>query len=255
MTPDWDPLDKELAKWRVEGMSLPMWWRDDDAISVTPQLERLSETAQRLGLPVHLAIIPRNADTKLADYVAQNPFLIPVVHGWGHTNHAPAGEKKSEFRLHRPMETVEDDARAGLDRLKSLFGADLRPMFVPPWNRIAPEVAVRLSDIGYRVLSTATPRKTTQTTPRLEQVNTHLDPIDWRGTRGLVSPEDLVTQTTKLLRDRRKGRTDATEPLGILTHHLVHDDPIWTFTETLLQKLLDGPSQIWTAPRTNDRSS
>ena len=31
----------ELAQWRSEELTLPIWWRDDDAIAPTPALERL----------------------------------------------------------------------------------------------------------------------------------------------------------------------------------------------------------------------
>lgn len=250
MTVDWRPLETELNQWRDEGLTLPLWWRDDDAIAPTPQLDMLSELSERLKLQVHLAVIPQDADPDLAQYTAQRQTLIPVVHGWAHRNHAPQGEKKSEFRLHRHVDAIVTDAQAGLSRLQDLFGNALRPMFVPPWNRIAPELATRLPGIGFRILSTATPRKAVLAAPNLEQINTHLDPIDWRGTRGLVAPNILIAQMVNLLNDRREGRTDSTEPFGVLTHHLVHDQDIWTFTETLLQILLDGPATIWTAPRT-----
>ena len=58
----------------------------------------------------------------------------------------------------------------------------------------------------------------------------------------------LIAQTAGLLRDRREGRSDNTEPFGILTHHLVHDQDIWAFTEALLRKLLSGPATAWAAP-------
>ncbi|MEW2919246.1 polysaccharide deacetylase family protein [Ruegeria sp. ANG10] len=244
---DWRPLEAELGIWHAQGLSLPLWWRDDDAVSRTPQLERLSELSRSLDLPVHLAIIPRDADTGLADHVAQQPTLIPVVHGWAHHNHAPPDEKKSEFRLHRPFEEITADAQSGLERLRTLFGDGLCPMFVPPWNRISPEVVQKLPDLGYRIVSTATPRKTREPAPGLEQINTHLDPIDWRGTRGLVAADKLISQTSELLRDRREGRADIAEPFGVLTHHLVHDQSIWTFTQELLSRLLDGPGFAWEA--------
>ena len=69
-------------------------------------------------------------------------------------------------------------------------------------------------------------------------MNTHLDPIDWRGTRGLVAPDQLVARTVDLLRDRRLARADNAEPFGYLTHHLVHDDAIWDFTASLISRLL-----------------
>lgn len=253
MTPNWRPLESELERWQDQAKSFPLWWRDDDAIEPTPQLNTLCDLAQRLGLPVHLAIIPRDCTSELADYSLQRREIIPVVHGWAHANHAPDGEKKSEFRLHRPMDEIVDDAKQGYARLEAAFGEQLRPMFVPPWNRIAPEVAAVLPKIGFRFLSMATPRETVLAAPGLEQVNTHLDPIDWRGTRGLIPPETLIARTAHLLRDRREGRADITEPFGVLTHHLVHDQDIWRFTETLLQKLLDGPAVAWTVPRTTER--
>ncbi|KUJ78717.1 polysaccharide deacetylase family protein [Ruegeria profundi] len=251
MTIDWHPLESELDRWRTQNLALPLWWRDDDAVSVTPQLETLAGLSQTLDLPVHLAIIPRNADRQLVDYVARHRTLIPVVHGWAHQNHAPEGEKKSEFRLHRPIPDITADAQAGLDRLRKLLGDRLCPMFVPPWNRIAPEVVEYLPELGFRIISAATPRKARWPVPGLEQINTHLDPIDWRGTRGLTATDKLIGQTVKLLRDRREGRTDNAEPFGVLTHHLVHDQDIWTFTEGLLRRLLDGPGRIWVAPSEN----
>ncbi|WP_171235395.1 polysaccharide deacetylase family protein [Ruegeria sp. HKCCA6837] len=249
MTPDWHPLDTELDLWRVSGLSFPLWWRDDDAIAPTPQLDRLADLSSQLDVPLHLAVIPNGATPALAEYIADRPSLIPVVHGWAHVNHAPEGEKKAEFQLHRPLDQMVDDAKAGMARLGDLFGDDMRPMFVPPWNRIAPEIAAQLPDLGFRILSTATPRKTPFPAPGLEQINTHLDPIDWRGTRSLINPDILIKQTVDLLRDRREGRADNAEPFGILTHHLVHDQDIWTFTEALLRKLLNGPATVWVAPR------
>ena len=249
MTPDWHPLQEELKLWLADELALPLWWRDDDTISVTPQLEQLTALSGTLGLPVHLAVIPQGAEAELATYMSAQPALIPVVHGWAHINHAPKGEKKAEFRLDRPIETILADANAGMKRLRELFGEDLCPIFVPPWNRIASEVAIHLPGLGFHILSTATPRKSTLAAPRLEQVNSHLDPIDWRNTRGLVAPEHLIAQTVQLLRDRRVGRADNTEPFGVLTHHLVHDQDIWIFTEELLQRLLKGPGIPWVAAK------
>lgn len=252
MTPDWTPLDEELAKWQHAGMRLPLWWRDDDAIAPTPALDRLAALTARLGLPLHLAVIPASVQRELADWTLSHPHVIPVVHGWAHRNHAPANEKKAEFRLHRPLADVEDDARAGLTRMREGFGSAMLPMFVPPWNRIAPEVVQTLSALGYRVLSTSTPRKAPLAAPGLEQVNTHLDPIDWRGSRSAIDPQQLIAQVTRQLADRRHGHADNDEPYGILTHHLVHDEAIWTIVEALAERLVSAPHDPWTAQRKED---
>ena len=253
MNPDWSPLEDELNRWQDAGLILPLWWRDDDAVQITPALGRLTALAEGLGLPVHLAVIPEQAEQTLAEMVGKRPALIPVVHGWAHRNHAPFGKKKAEFQLDRPLSTILSEACLGLDRLRDLFGPVLRPMFVPPWNRIAPEIVEELPGLGYRVISTATPRKRAEPVAGLCQVNTHLDPIDWRGSRSLISPQRLVEQVTDQLRDRRAGRTDNDEPYGILTHHLVHDAPIWSFTEALLSRLMTGPTRPWVMKKDEEK--
>ena len=245
MTPDWTPLDQELTIWRDSGMVLPLWWRDDDAIAPTPQLDQLIAMSDRLGLPVHLAVIPSAATPALARRIAQTQ-MRPVVHGWAHESHAPTSEKKAEFGAHRPMPEILGEARQGLETLQDLFSGRCAPIFVPPWNRIAPEVTAGLANLGYAALSTFTPRKALLAAPGLEQINTHLDPIHWKGSRSLVPAQQLVDQVANDLKSRRNADTDNTEPYGILTHHLVHDDAIWAFTDALVTRLLAGPATAWT---------
>jgi len=246
MTADWTTLDQELQTWADQDLTLPLWWRDDDAIEPTAQLDQLSTLSGKLGLPVHLAVIPQPATQALADYVRQTSQLIPVVHGLAHRSHAPQGEKKAEFGNHRPESEALEDAQAGLTRLGDLFGDRLQPMFVPPWNRISKRTVQGLADLGYRSVSTFTPRKAAKAAPGLLQINTHLDPIHWKGNRSLVPPQELLDQLAGQLKDRREGRTDNAEPYGVLTHHLVHDAAIWDFTETLITYLLAGPARPWT---------
>lgn len=250
MTPDWAPLDKELALWRVQELTLPLWWRDDDAIEPTAELDRLCALSDEIGIPVHLAVIPAHATAALAKQLSTNPGVLPVVHGWAHQNHAPPAEKKAEFRGHRPVEDITLDAKRGLDRLRALFGSDLAPMFVPPWNRIDQRIIQELPGLGYRVLSAATPRRAVFGARGLLQVNTHLDPIDWRGTRSLAPENELILTLVQQLQDRRSGMTDNSEPYGLLTHHLVHDQDIWRFTREVLLRLLDGPTRCWTMAET-----
>ncbi|NIZ62025.1 polysaccharide deacetylase [Sedimentitalea sp. CY04] len=249
MNADWTGLDQELQSWQDQGLTLPLWWRDDDAIEPTPHLDHLTELSEKLDLPVHLAVIPRDATQALANHLATSSQLIPVVHGWAHQNHAPQGEKKAEFGAHRPVEQAVADAGRGLETLRALLGEDVTPMFVPPWNRISDDVVQELAGMGYTSLSTFKPRTAAEAAPGLQQINTHLDPIHWKGSRSLVPPQQLVDQVTQQLISRRNGLADNIEPYGILTHHLVHDSAIWDFTEALLGRLLTGPATIWTHPQ------
>ncbi len=247
MTPDWTPLDRELAEWASLGMTLPLWWRDDDATATGAALDRLTGLAEARGVPVHLAVIPEAATQGLAAHVLGSNHLIPVVHGWAHQNHAPLGEKKAEFGDHRPVLEMEAEVADGLDKLTHLFGRHLCRMFVPPWNRISPQMVTGLQRLGITSLSTFTPRRAPLAAPGLAQINTHLDPIDWKGGRGLVDPDSLIAGLVRQLADRRLGRADNGEPYGILTHHLVHNEAIWGFTDALLGRLMAGPVRVWTA--------
>lgn len=242
MKVDWTPLREEFALWRQRALVLPFWWRDDDAVSPTAALDRLAALSDEVAVPVHLAIIPKHATEDLAQTLA--PPFIPVVHGWSHENQAPAGKKKSEFNG-RPTDQAVADFKQAKARMDALFGARLAPMFVPPWNRIDPELYAHLPALGYDAVSTYNPRVAPEAAPGVAQINTHIDPIMWRGTRGLVAPERLVRQICGLLRKRRRGKTDNAEPLGYMTHHLVHDADIWAFTRQLLMEFREGPVQLY----------
>lgn len=242
MTPDWRPLEAELD--RLDH-PLPFWWRDDDAVDDTPQIDRLIAMAEDAGVPLHLAIIPADLRPALIQRLRHSPDVIPVTHGWAHQNHAPKGEKKSEFGAHRPLDVRLTEARRGLATLRDHLTP--APMFVPPWNRIGADLLPHLLEAGFTQLSTFTPRKSPFAAPGLTLINTHLDPIDWRGNRSLADPQSLIDQIARQLADRRLGTTDATEPYGLLTHHLVHDDAIWTFTAELLARLTRAPLAPWRA--------
>ncbi|WP_299962944.1 polysaccharide deacetylase family protein [uncultured Roseobacter sp.] len=219
-------------------MPVPLWWRDDDAVTRTPALERLSGMAESLGMTVHLAVIPALAEPDLAQAIADTPMLVPMVHGWRHVNHAAAGEKKAEFGAARA--SAAEELRAGLERLRSLFGPRLLPAFVAPWNRLDPAYYPALAAAGHRAVSTFTARRAPEAAPGLTQINTHIDPIDWRGSRDLAPPEWIIAQTVARLRARRHGTEDSTEPLGYLTHHLIHSEAIWSFSHAFLAEMRAG---------------
>lgn len=244
MMPDWTALDREFALWREAGLTLPFWWRDDDAIEPSPALERLLDLSERSAVPVHLAVIPAHMRPALAE--ASSAAII-LAHGWAHTNHSAPEEKSCEYPDHRVLGERLAETSEGLARLEALFGPRLAPVFVPPWNRMAADMAEGLAMQGYRALSTFGARRAEHAAPGLTRINTHLDPIFWRGTRSLVPTDQLLAQMVADLCARREGRQDNAEPYGLLTHHLVHDDAIWDFTEALLERLGNAPVSQWRA--------
>jgi len=235
---DWAPLYAELRIWRDEARVLPIWWRDDDAIAQTDALYQLADLAAQTGVPIHVAVIPDRVAPSLPTALAEHPLLIPVVHGWRHISHAPEGHKNAEFG--HPRVGGTEQLRSALTNMRNLFGADLIDLFVPPWNRIAPNFTNDLAALGYSGLSTYGARKQRIVAPNLTQINTHIDPIFWRGDRGLVDPTTLIDGIVATLKDRREGHADAAEPLGLLTHHLVHTPDVWAFSADVIRVLLDG---------------
>jgi hypothetical protein len=242
---DWTDLQTELKHWADTGLHLPLWWRDDDAVEHTPALDRLIALSYDVDVRVHIAVIPYYAKQNLSDVVLATEYLIPVVHGWAHRNTAPLTSKKSEFGTFN--QAAAQKAKDGLTLLHAIFGDRLAPMFVPPWNRVDPALFPDLARAGFTTVSTATPRAAAHPVPGLTQINTHIDPIDWRGTRGLVDPQILVARIVALLRDRRNGVTDNAEPLGYLTHHLVHTQDIWDFSKQFFAEMQAGPTVLFTA--------
>ncbi|MBO9476398.1 polysaccharide deacetylase [Shimia sp. R11_0] len=242
MKVDWHPLRRELTLWRTEGRELPFWWRDDDAVAPTEALEQLAALSAAVAMPVHLAIVPKHATEALAKGLS--PQFVPVVHGWSHISHSPDGVKNAEFGAGREAAAVAD-LKAAYRRMTTLFGARLAPMFVPPWNRMDDALFTHLAPSGFDAVSAYNARTSPEAAPGVAQINTHLDPIFWRGTRGLVDPEVLVSQIVTLLKERRGMITDNQEPLGYLTHHLVHDADIWEFSRQFLQEMGGGPVRLY----------
>lgn len=235
---DWSPLRSELALWRRSSQELPIWWRDDDAIAATPALDRLATISTETALPIHVAVIPHDITPSLPTLMMQDTMLIPVIHGWKHISHAPAGEKNAEFG--HPRAEAAQELTQSLQNLEGQFGNMLVKMFVPPWNRISAELLPALAECGYTGLSTYGTRKALQPVHGLTQINTHIDPIYWRGDRGLVDPDTIIALLVQTLQARRENRTDPREPLGLLTHHLVHTEDVWAFSRDVIHELLNG---------------
>ena len=225
----WDELARECAAWDAAGQAATWWWRDDDAVGDTPALRQLLATA---GGPIGLAVIPAGLHPGLAAALAAHPDARVLQHGYAHRNHGREGERKSEFPDSRAWPEKEADLRAGMQGLRAAFGDRFLPVLTPPWNRIGPATVAKLQSLGYRGLS----RYNAREAERLEGlvlVNTHVDVIDWRGSRGFLGEEPCLVQFRDHLRARRRDEVEPGEPTGLLTHHLVHDPATWRFLEKL----------------------
>jgi hypothetical protein len=81
--------------------------------------------------------------------------------------------------------------------------------------------------------------------PGIVQVNSHVDPIDWRGSRAFVGEAETASRLAAHLAARREGRADPAEPTGLLTHHAVLDGPAWRSLQSLLERSAAHSAVQW----------
>ncbi|MBS9477025.1 glycosyltransferase [Ancylobacter radicis] len=234
----WGRLDAVLAQARALGRMIDLWWRDDDAMAPTPALESLLARAARWQAPLTLAVIPARAQPALAARLSEIDRVDVAVHGFAHANHAPPTDKKAEFGAHRLTEVMIVEAQSACEQLKELFGSQFLPVFVPPWNRIAPDLLPALPGVGYQAVSTFRRRTAREAAPGLLALNTHWDPIDWKGGGGLADEAGLIDLMTDLIAGELAAAPGELEPIGLLTHHLVHDGWIDRFLDEMIDRLL-----------------
>jgi hypothetical protein len=249
--PAWERLRAELDRWSPGAATL--WWRDDDAGAASPAFDRLLGLAAAHGTPLAVAVVPAWLEAPVAAQLARAPAGVRVLqHGYAHRNHEPPGPagtrgKPAELGAARPPAAALGELAAGWARLATLVPTRLRPVLVPPWNRIAPAIQAALPGAGYRILSTFGPRAGAAAQAGLGVLNAHADPIEWRADRRFGGAAWTLDQLTGHLADRRRGRADAAEPTGLLTHHRDLTPPAWACLDELLGRLHAHPSVTWPA--------
>ncbi|MDC0948783.1 hypothetical protein OAS86_05515 [Gammaproteobacteria bacterium] len=242
---NWQALDNELARWQADNLRARLWWRDDDAVADTPALRRLLTLSTAHRIPLALAVIPALADATLAPTIdsADNAHrhIRVLQHGFNHHNNVSVG-RKCELDDERPPERVIAQLHEGLGRLDTLFGERLLSVLVPPWNRIGSRLASRLPTMqpAYRALSLigdASPLG-------LPVVNVHLDLLNFRQGR-FRGEEELVGSLIDALQHRRLHHLNA--PIGLMSHHRVHDADCWAFLAILFDRYASHPAINWCA--------
>jgi len=242
------PLIEQLDRFAAAGRVASLWWRDDDAADVSPALDRLLALGEAQGVPLALATVPAQATEALGRRLrAAGPEVAVLQHGYAHQNHADAGQKKIELGPQRPAQMVIGELATGRLRLETLFGGRALPVLVPPWNRMAPFLLPVLPELGYRGLSQFGPRARAMPLSTLLQSNCHIDPIDWRGSRGFAGAAASVAAATAhlALRLAAPEGSAADEPTGLMTHHAAHDEPMWEFLERYLATTAAHPAVRW----------
>lgn len=232
-------LRMELAAWRRAGRAAVLWWRDDDARSTSPALTRLLALCARHGAPLTLAVIPDAQPQHLAG--AYDPSLVTVIqHGVDHVNRL-TGARAGEFDPALPAEAVADAIARGWGALARLPGA--YPVFAPPWNEAHPaleQALARLGFIGWSAFGTL------EAGGEVRRLDTHLDLLRWKKGVRFRGEDRFVTGLTLALAARRRAGA-WTSPIGLLTHHLDHDEAAWAYLDRFLAWSRTEPVLSWRA--------
>jgi hypothetical protein len=248
MQADWSHLTLELELWSKAGRKPRLWLRDDDAVAPSQALDRFLALCERYDVPAVLAVVPEPTGADLARRLGIADRVNVAVHGWRHANHALPNEKKAELGKHRPASEVIAELTNGMSKLSALHGAKLLPMLVPPWNRIDESLLPAISDAGFRAVSSFADALIGREAGDLAIINTHLDIMDWSTRRG----GDHSVLAGHFVDALKKSRNNGAYPVGILTHHLVHDESAWDFLDQLLEmtaladtcRWLSGPALL-----------
>ena len=241
----WGWLRRELDAWGERGLRADFWWRDDDAVAASAQLERLLQISERHAVPAALAVIPAGLQSSLAAQLRNQARIAVLQHGYSHRSHAAPGQRKLELGGLCDDEQMRAELKRGQQILLEHFGQRFKAVLVPPWNRIDERIQQALPTLGFVGVSAMRVRKIAWPAPGLLQVNTHLDPVNWRHRRGFIGIYPAIAILVQHLAARRTGYRDIDEPTGILSHHLVQNEAVWRFTETLLQFLDSHPAADW----------
>lgn len=224
-------LSRELARWHAGGHRPLLWWRDDDARDLSPAFEQLLEVAN--GLPLSVAVIPHGVNPTLADRLLHASNVTIGQHGVDHVNRRqPAAGPAADYTQAVASGPLARQILAGRHTLEQ---AGLDPVFyAPPWNRVEPVLLEALPIAGYFALSGWNGEGAVK--PGLQRLDTHLDVMRWKGGARFRGADSIRDDLRRQLATRRRAGAFAA-PIGLLTHHLDHDDACWDFLGGFLEQL------------------
>ena len=220
-------IGPELARWRTAGHAPVFWWRDDDARGLTPALDRLLALSLRFETPITIAAVPDGDIAAVAKACRAIPGAELAVHGFRHENRAPPGRPSGEVNDLDRLADVMSDLGTAMDAFRR---AGVTPrLFVPPWNNAHPTLKRALGLRGLGLSCYGDLRGLAEP----DRLDAHLDVMRWKPEPRFRGAVRFLMRTRRLLAERRvKGAWG--EPLGLLTHHLDHDEGAWRFVEAFL---------------------
>lgn len=222
---------------------LRVWWRDDDAGGLCPNLVQLVSISERANVPIAMAAVPNWLTSECADRLRASGIVTVLQHGWRHHDHARAGDKRVEIGGGAQQEKMLHTLLSGRSILASYCTELFCPVLVPPWNRIDDRFLPELSAIGYVGISTHRDDRRGQN-HGMVHINTHVDVIDWRRGRRFIGYRAVVEEL--LLASERWPD----EPIGLLTHHAAMDQSAIAEVGKIVLELQRHENVVWCDART-----
>jgi len=220
-----DPLGSDRGECTI-------FFRADDVGVPGYQFSRLVDLFRRHRVPLTLALVPAWLTAsrwgRLLEISGRDPVLWGwAQHGWRHRNYAPQG-KKEEFGSARSSGAKRRDLLRGFERLSSLVGEELLPIFVPPWNRCDEETLMALRDLGFKALSRSLGAQPAAP-PGLP---------DYPVTVDLHTRREENGQAGRLALLRELGEALSRPLCGIMIHHQRMNEAAFAFLDLLLRSLI-----------------
>lgn len=244
------PLLNELDAHLTDGLVAELWWRDDNSIVSTVELDRLIALSNRHGVPCGLAASPADAGEPLRKAVSDAAHVWVLQHGVTHADRAPGGIEEGEPDVHRPKSEVLEELRQGMLKFNQLFKDRFVPVLVPPWGHLNPELLPYLPVMGFRGLSSVHQDQRSVPPEDLRVADVYCDVLDRSDPQNprFAGAETCVAALADHLRDKRTGQADATEPTGLRTQHLDMDPDAWEFMAVLFDLTVGHPATRWISP-------
>jgi peptidoglycan/xylan/chitin deacetylase (PgdA/CDA1 family) len=208
------------------------FFRDDDAGWEDRRLAMLLDVFERHGLPLDVAIIPRELTPRLAEALAVrrepwNGRLGLHQHGLAHVNHEPSG-RKCEFGAARERAAQRDDIARGRELLAARLPGMTQPVFTPPWNRCTRTTAEVLRELGFRILS----RHASEAAFGIAALDEVPASVDWSYAKRGGSRLSLTE-----LGDLAAAEAGRGGPVGVSLHHAVMDEGELSLLDELCELL------------------
>jgi hypothetical protein len=179
-------------------------------------------------------VVPDGVDLALAGQLRSHPQVSVMQHGVDHRSQSTSGPP-SQFSAAEPVSQVAVRLEQGWRQLAAF--QERLPVYVPPWNDLTANVQAALPLTSLQFVSAW--REPSE--PGRQDV--HLDLLRWQPRPRFIGETRFLSRLRRALAERRKaGRWD--DPIGLLTHHLDHDEAAWRF----LRRLLDWrplSARVW----------